>query len=106
MSIVKVTIGNAIGQATSGARRLFGWGCPQKTNRKTLVKFKAVKPLTKIKTTITQGLTFSNPSAHANIAQKLPSGNSVTIPAEPTTKAVVVAGIFDHKPPISVKSWV
>ena len=31
---------------------------------------------------------------------------NATKPAEPTINAVVVAGIFDHNPPISVRSWV
>src|SRR5579883_314098 len=101
---VKVTIGNAMNQATSGARRVFCCGSPQNTRRNTRVKFNTVKPLTITKIPITQGLISAKPSAHDSIAQKLPNGSSVTIPAEPTTKAEVVAGMRDHRPPISVKS--
>ena len=106
VTTLRVTIGTAICQATSGARRVFGCGSPQNTNLNTRVRFKLVKPLTTSNTPTTQGLTVQKPSAHCSIAQKLPNGKRVTIPADPTTKAVVVAGILDHKPPISVKSWV
>src|SRR5437868_3474613 len=61
LRMVNVTIGNAICQPTSGARRVFCCGVPQNIYLNTRVKFSAVKPLTITNTPINKGLIFKKP---------------------------------------------
>jgi hypothetical protein len=51
----KLTMGSAISQLTSGVRRVLGIGEPRKTDRNSLVKFRAVKKLVRIKTIAING---------------------------------------------------
>ena len=102
---IEDTIGTAIVQPTSGARRVLGCVEPPNTSPNTRAKFSAVKPFTS-KTTAIDQLGMAGSLSHRSMAQKDPKGNRATIPMEPATKAIVETGIFDHKPPIWVISWV
>jgi len=105
VTTVNATIGKAIAHGTSGARRVFAWGFPRKTSRNTRTKPKAVTALTKRKGMTRRGASNQKALIPSLIAQKPPRGKSPIRPTIPTAKAVLVAGIFDHKPPNSAKFW-
>ena len=83
-STVRLTMGKAISQFTSGLRRVLGWGLSRNTLRKTRTRLNAVRVLVSSTTPASRGWPARKVSTINPKHQKQPSGNRPVSPAAAT----------------------